>query len=41
MNPAEAEKLADYARSKPGLKLMEAFMYRFHPQWQHDKKISA
>jgi predicted dehydrogenase len=39
MNPAEAEKLADYARSKPGLKLMEAFMYRFHPQWQHAKKL--
>jgi predicted dehydrogenase len=30
---ADAKSLADAARSRPELKLMEAFMYRFHPQW--------
>jgi predicted dehydrogenase len=30
----EALALADAARAYPGLKVMEAFMYRFHPQWQ-------
>jgi predicted dehydrogenase len=32
MNGAEAEDAAAYARRK-GVLLMEAFMYRFHPQW--------
>ncbi|WP_428236454.1 Gfo/Idh/MocA family protein [Gracilimonas sp.] len=31
---AEAVELADVVRSFPELKVMEAFMYRFHPQWQ-------
>ncbi len=30
----EARQLADAAAGYPGLKVMEAFMYRFHPQWQ-------
>ncbi len=30
----EAKEAVDYAESK-GVKVMEAFMYRFHPQWQH------
>src|SRR5438067_13664379 len=34
MTSAEAQKLADAARQYPQLKVMEAFMYRFHPQWQ-------
>lgn len=31
---AEAQKLLDAAKQHPDLKIMEAFMYRFHPQWQ-------
>ena len=31
---AEAQQLLDAARQHPDLKVMEAFMYRFHPQWQ-------
>lgn len=31
---AEAQKLVDAAKQYPDLKVMEAFMYRFHPQWQ-------
>jgi predicted dehydrogenase len=30
----EAEELANGAAAQPHLKVMEAFMYRFHPQWQ-------
>ena len=35
----EAKQLQLAASQKPGLKVMEAFMYRFHPQWQHAKKM--
>jgi predicted dehydrogenase len=44
---AEAQKLVDAAKQHPNLKVMEAFMYRFHPQWQlarqlvRDGKIGA
>ena len=44
---AEAEELLDNARQRPHLKIMEAFMYRHHPQWQRarqlvkEKKIGA
>lgn len=31
---AEAQLLLDAARQQPELKVMEAFMYRYHPQWQ-------
>lgn len=41
ISAAEAKKLAAVAKTKPGLKLMEAFMYRLHPQWQHAKKLVA
>ena len=34
LNAAEAEELAAASRRNPELKLMEAFMYRLHPQWQ-------
>jgi len=32
-------QLLNAAKQKPHLKVMEAFMYRFHPQWQHAKKL--
>ena len=36
---AEAEQLAGAAAAHPKLKVMEAFMYRFHPQWQAAQKL--
>lgn len=33
LNAQEAEQLIVAARGYPSLKVMEAFMYRFHPQW--------
>jgi predicted dehydrogenase len=41
MSSAEAMKLHETALRKPGLKIMEAFMYRFHPQWQFAKRVVA
>ncbi len=38
MTAAEAQILLDTSSRSPGIKVMEAFMYRFHPQWQHTKK---
>ena len=35
----EAQQLVKAAAKKPQLKVMEAFMYRFHPQWQYAKKL--
>jgi predicted dehydrogenase len=35
----EAKQLQQAASQKPQLKIMEAFMYRFHPQWQQAKKL--
>jgi predicted dehydrogenase len=35
----EAKQLQQAAAQKPHLKVMEAFMYRFHPQWQQAKKL--
>lgn len=34
LNAKEAQKLVDAAKQFPNLKITEAFMYRFHPQWQ-------
>jgi predicted dehydrogenase len=34
LNVAEAEQLAGAAAAHPKLKVMEAFMFRHHPQWQ-------
>jgi predicted dehydrogenase len=34
LDAAEAESLLDESRRHPSLKIMEAFMYRHHPQWQ-------
>ncbi len=39
LNAAEAELLAKAADEHPELKVMEAFMYRFHPQWQKVKSL--
>jgi predicted dehydrogenase len=39
MSSSEAQKLADAARQHPQLKVMEAFMYRFHPQWQTARQM--
>lgn len=38
LNADEAMEASYYA-SEHGIKLMEAFMYRFHPKWQHAKKL--
>ncbi len=34
-----AERLLKVSQEKPQLKVMEAFMYRFHPQWQYVKEL--
>lgn len=34
LTAAEGQQLVDAARAHPQLKVMEAFMYRHHPQWQ-------
>lgn len=39
ISAAEATELLLAAKNFPDLKIMEAFMYRFHPQWQHAKKM--
>jgi len=38
MNAQEVEEAIDYTRKK-GVILMEAFMYRFHPQWLHVRDL--
>lgn len=35
----QAQELLVAAKQKPHLKIMEAFMYRFHPQWKYAKKL--
>ncbi len=39
LNTTDVEKLIKAARQNPQLNVMEAFMYRFHPQWQTAKKL--
>ena len=41
LSSAEAQQLADAAAAHPQLKVMEAFMYRHHPQWRRAKQIVA
>ncbi len=38
LNAAEAAEAAAYAKKKNVL-LMEAFMYKFHPQWRHAREL--
>lgn len=39
LTSVEAQQLAEVATQHPHLKVMEAFMYRFHPQWQRAAEI--
>jgi len=39
LSVAEAQKLLDEAQKYPDLKIMEAFMYRHHPQWQRTRQL--
>ncbi len=39
LSSAEAQQLIEASKRHPRLKVMEAFMYRFHPQWQRAKQI--
>jgi len=39
MDAQEAGKLLETTRDYPDLKVMEAFMYRFHPQWKKAKSL--
>ena len=41
MTVDEALKLFHMAKKHPQLKVMEAFMYRHHPQWQHAGRLVA
>lgn len=38
LTAAEAQELLDAAQQYPQLKIMEAFMYRHHPQWQQARQ---
>jgi predicted dehydrogenase len=39
LSSAEGEQLLQVARKYPHLKVMEAFMYRHHPQWQLARRL--
>lgn len=39
LTSAEGQQLVDAGEEHPGLKLMEAFMYRHHPQWLKARQI--
>ena len=41
LTAADAERLADAASRNPRLKVMEAFMYLFHPQWRRARALVA
>lgn len=41
LSVAEAATLVEAGRRRPALKLMEAFMYRHHPQWQRARELVA
>jgi predicted dehydrogenase len=41
LTAAEAQELLDAARKHPQLKVMEAFMYRHHPQWRRVRQLVA
>ena len=39
LSAAEGQTLLDAAKRRPKLKIMEAFMFRHHPQWQRAKAL--
>lgn len=39
LTSAEGQQLVDAAAKHPNLKVMEAFMYRHHPQWQKMRQL--
>lgn len=39
LDAKEVQKLKDAAMAYPDIKVMEAFMYRFHPQWKKTKSL--
>lgn len=39
LTAAEAQTLLEEASRRPSLKVMEAFMYRFHPQWRLARRL--
>jgi predicted dehydrogenase len=39
LSAADGQTLVDAAREHPRLRVMEAFMYRHHPQWQRAKQL--
>jgi predicted dehydrogenase len=39
LTAAEAQELLEAAQKQPQLKVMEAFMYRHHPQWQRARQL--
>lgn len=39
LDTKDAQRLVDAASAHPDLKVMEAFMYRFHPQWVEAKGL--
>jgi predicted dehydrogenase len=41
LSAAEAQKLLDASKKHPEIKIMEAFMYRHHPQWQKARDLVA
>jgi len=41
LTSAEGQQLVDAGKQHPNLKLMEAFMYRHHPQWVKAKQLVA
>ena len=41
LTSTEGQQLVDAGKTHPNLKLMEAFMYRHHPQWQYARSRVA
>ena len=39
LSEKDAKQITEALKSAPNIKVMEAFMYRFHPQWQKAKQL--
>lgn len=39
LSTEDAKRLLETSKQYPHLRIMEAFMYRFHPQWQKSKQL--